>query len=131
MKPARWILLIALLFLFAISIALPSRGQSFTRLAWDQTSPDLISAQNMTYKFYRDGSPTGVVFTGVACTASVSTSPVGTYPCSVTFPTSTAGVQHSINVTAGNAAGESPKSLPYTYTLIMIPIAPLNVRSLD
>lgn len=107
-----------------------AQGTPNTRLAWDQTAPDLTTAQGFTYKFYRDGSTLGTALTAISCTASVATSPVGTFPCSVVFPSSTPGVQHSIVITASNTSGESLKSVPYTYTLIMLPAAPLNLRGL-
>lgn len=122
-------LLLGLVFALA-AITANAQGTPNTRLAWDQPAPDLATAQGFTYKFYRDGSTTGTALAGVTCTVATPVSPVGTFPCSVAFPSSTPGVPHSMLLTAGNSAGESGKSAPYTYTLIMIPAAPMNLRGM-
>lgn len=123
-------LLFATAVLLALALPASAQGTPNTRLAWDQTAPDLATAQGFSYKFYRDGVAVGTPLTGIICTVAVATSPVGTFPCSVGFPSSTPGVQHSIVLTASNTSGESLKSTAYIYTLIMLPAAPLNLRGL-
>lgn len=92
------------------------------KLAWDQQASSLAEAQSYVYKRYDDGSATGVALTGVTCAGT--TAP---YVCSVAYPAYTPG-SHSVQVTASNAAGESSKSAPFTFTFVVIPAAPTNVR---
>jgi hypothetical protein len=130
MTSRKLIVMIGALLLVASSISVrwADAQTPNTRLAWDQTAPDLATAQSFTYKFYRNGATAGTVVTSVVCTPAVATSPVGTFPCNAPFPSSTPGVKHSITLSATSPAGESPVSAPYVFTLTMIPAAPLNLR---
>lgn len=103
--------------IFAQSTGVP--GQKF---AWDQAAPDLATAQALTYKHYDDGSATGVAFAGVTCSGTVSP-----FQCEVLIPAFTPGT-HTTTLTAGNVAGESAKSAPFSFTFVVTPGVPANIR---
>lgn len=102
---------------FVFSQAIPT-----SRLGWDQDAPTLADAQAYTYKYYADGSTTGVALTSVTCTGS--TSP---FVCSAAFPAFTPG-NHRITLAASNLAGESAKSNPLDFTFIVTPAVPTGLR---
>lgn len=97
------------------------------KLTWDQKASDLATAQAAVYKHYDDASATGVVLTPVTCSEQT---PVlaGNYTCNTPFPAFTPGTIHGIVLTAGNVAGESLKSTPFTFQFVVVPSAPTNVR---
>jgi len=97
-------------------------GSSNQKFAWDQVALDLAEAQAYTYKYYPDGSTTGITFPVVTCTGAVSP-----FACSTPIPAFTPGV-HNITITAGNAAGESDKSLPFVFAFVVTPGKPTNIR---
>lgn len=102
---------------FVFSQAIPT-----SRLGWDQDAPTLADAQAYTYKYYADGSTTGVALTGVTCTGSASP-----FTCSAAFPAFTPG-NHRITLAASNLAGESAKSNPLDFTFIVTPAVPTGLR---
>jgi hypothetical protein len=91
------------------------------KFGFDQAAPDLASAQGYTYKIYADGAATGVV---AAATCSGTAAP---FACAVAIPAFTPG-SHTVQLTATNAAGESAKSTAFTFTLVVVPTAPANLR---
>lgn len=100
-----------------------------SKLTWDVFAADLPTAQGMSYRLYRDGA-TGIPVVGVVCTAPVlPTTPVGAFPCSAPFLADTPGAIHSITLTATANALESPPSLPFRYLFVLVPLAPVNVKS--
>ena len=92
------------------------------QLAWDQTGTTAPEAQAMTCKIYADGASIGTTLTGVTCS-----SPGGLTGGSVAFPAFTPGT-HTLQLTASNAAGESAKSAVFTFTFVVVPAVPANVR---
>ena len=95
------------------------------KLSWDIVATSLTEAQGYTYKFYPDGSTTGQVMTSTVCTGTASP-----FSCSNNFPAFTPG-QHTLTITATNAAGESAKSLVFTFTFVVVPSTPTNIRVTD
>lgn len=89
--------------------------------AIDQSAPDLTTANSYGYKVYADGAATGSVI-AMKCTGTTSpftcVAPVGAF---------TPG-PHSVTFTASNAAGESAKSAPLAFILVIIPSVPANPR---
>lgn len=91
-------------------------------VSWEQPGASLAEVQDLTYRIYQDALPP-VVLTGVRCAAK-SVSP---WTCTAPFPTGSIGVVHTITLTASNAAGETVKSAPYTYVLVVVPRTPAKV----
>jgi hypothetical protein len=100
-----------------------AQATSQSKLGWDQDAPDLVSANSYTYKHYDDSGTTGTVLTPTTCVGT--TTP---FQCQAPFPAFTPGASHNIVATATNAAGESLKSTPFTFTFIVIPNPPKNLR---
>jgi hypothetical protein len=99
-----------------------STGTSSSKLAWDQTGvASAVDAQALTYRYYADGSATGIVLTGVTCAGTT------TVTCSAPFPAFTPG-NHAITLTAANVAGESIKSSSFAFVFVVVPSAPGNLR---
>ncbi len=114
----RRLLVLAILCLIP---AISRAAQSPKTLLWDQPQATAAEAQALTYKYYADGATTGVALTGVTCTGTT------TVVCSVSFPAFTPGA-HSIQITATNAAGEGAKSAAFSFTFVLVPAAPVNIR---
>jgi hypothetical protein len=113
---ALWALLWLLVLPLAAQTATPA-----SRFAFDQVAPDLATANSYTYRYYADGATTGVALT-VTCTGTASP-----FLCTAPVPAFTPG-SHSVTLTAGNTAGESPKSVPFSFTMVIIPAVPANIR---
>lgn len=98
-------------------------GQQFV---WDQPAPNLVEANGYTYLHYDDNATTGVAFSGVVC---VEKTPVvsNVYECAVAIPAYTPGT-HTVTVAAKNIAGESERSIPLTFTLVVVPGTPTALR---
>ena len=83
-------------------------------------------AQNLVvYKLYIDDSLTGVVLP-VTCVSSGGVS-VAAAACSASMPAFTPGA-HTIVLTASNEAGESERSDPVTFRMVIVPGKPKDVR---
>ena len=94
-----------------------------SKLGWDQEAITLAEVQGYTYKYYADAATTGIALTSVVCAGSVSP-----FQCEAPFPAFTPG-NHSIQITASNLAGESPKSTPpLDFTFVVTPVTPSRVR---
>lgn len=115
-----------LMTLVALSLAAVASAQTTgtpsSKLLWDQAATDQATAQGYTYKFYADGATTGTALTGVTCAGTASP-----FICSVAFPAFTPGA-HTVVVTASNVAGESSKSVSLSFTFVVIPATPANLR---
>jgi len=124
MRRLGWILLLVFWFL-ALVIVPPLFAQppatSANRFAFDQPAPDLATATSYTYRLYADGATTGTILV-VACTGTASP-----FPCSVPIGAFTPG-PHSVTMSAANVAGESARSAPLLFTMVVIPSAPTNLR---
>jgi hypothetical protein len=108
--------------LLVVSSAGAQTSTPASKLTWDQASvASAAEAQALTYRYYPDGSTTGTTLAGVTCTG---TTPV---VCQATFPAFTPGA-HTLTMTAANAAGESVKSAVFSFTFVVIPAAPGNIR---
>ena len=92
-----------------------------SRFALDQGAPDLATAQSYTYRVYADGAATGATI-AMICTGTASP-----FVCTALVGAFTPG-SHTVTFTAANVAGESPKSAPLTFTMVIIPAVPLNPR---
>lgn len=90
-------------------------------LQWDQPNATVTQAQGLTYRLYVDGSATGLVLTSVTCSGTT------TITCGGRFPSLTAGA-HTGQLTAGNTAGESAKSTALSFTFVVLPSVPTNLR---
>lgn len=113
---------LALMFVGVTSLAPAQTGTPASKLAYDQSAATLAEAQAFTYKYYPDGSATGTTLTSVVC--SGATAP---YTCVVSFPAFTPGT-HTLQLTAANVAGESVKSAVFSFTFVVQPTAPANIR---
>jgi len=111
-----------LLLLFIINASAQNQASVNQKFAWDQAALTLADAQGYTYKYYADGSTTGINFAGIACTGSASP-----FVCSVSIPAFTPG-NHTITITASNIAGESPKSIPFAFAFVVTPAVPTGIR---
>lgn len=112
-------LIFVLLFLSFCSIA-NAQATGNSKFIWTQPNETASSANQLTYKYYPDSGSVGTVLTSVTCTGTT------TITCTVNFPAFTPG-QHSIQVSASNAAGESPKSDPFNFTFVIVPAKPINL----
>jgi hypothetical protein len=114
-------LLFVLLFVLAAVPAFAQTATPANSFAFDQVASTLATAQSYAYKLYADGSATGSVVV-VTCTGAASpfvcTTPVGAF----------APGAHTIRLTSGNAAGESAQSAPFSFTMVIIPATPANIR---
>lgn len=102
------------------------------KLAWNEatisntnTPADVATVQAYTYKYYADGATTGTTLTPVTCTADAT--PATTITCQAPFPAFTPGT-HTLQITASDAAGEGTKSAVFTFTFVVVPGAPTNIR---
>ena len=108
-------------FVFVAALASGQTGTPSNRLAWDQAAATLLDASSMTYRVY-EASATTITLPAATCTGTASP-----FACSVAFPAFTPG-SHTIQMTASNAAGESAKSAAFTFTFIVVPGVPTNIR---
>ena len=111
--------------LAALLFAMPVMAQTATpgnNLAFDQAAPSLTEAQAYTYQLYADGSSGFIGLTNVVCAGTASP-----FQCTVQFPAFTPGA-HTLQLTASNAAGESAKSAVFSFTFVVQPAAPTNLR---
>jgi hypothetical protein len=100
-------------------------AQTFRQLGWDQPASSLSDVQAATYKYYLDGSETGLPLINVSC--SGDTSP---FQCTADFPASTPG-PHTLSVSAVNVAGESAKSNELKFNTVVVMAAPQNLRGIQ
>lgn len=97
-------------------------GQTF--LEWDEEAADLATAQGYTYTAVVDALQP----VALAVTCAEKNPPVeGVFDCTAPFPAVTPG-PHTITVIASNAAGASQPSLPFSFTFLVVPATPTNVR---
>lgn len=96
-------------------------GTPASQLVWDQAAPTLAAAQAYVYRAYADGATTAST---LPATCTGASSP---FVCRAPFPPFTPG-SHTLALTAGNEAGESPRSAVLTFTFVLIPSVPANVR---
>jgi len=107
---------------FIILLLIPSLVCAQTPLlAWDQDAPSLEDAQTYTYKYYADGSTTGVILGSISCTGTISP-----FICSAPLPAFSLG-NHRITLTASNLYGESAQSLPLDFAF-GVSSTPRNLR---
>lgn len=114
---------ISILILGCLAFASSAFAQAGTNstLAWDQPNTTATEANTYTFRMYPDGSATGTVLAGVTCSGAA---PV---VCLVPFPAFTPG-SHTLQLTAGNVAGESAKSAAFAFTFVVVPSIPTAIR---
>lgn len=117
----RYVVTLAFLLMAGASLLAQSAG-ALNKLVWDQGGADLASVQAYAYKYYPDGATTGTPLASVICTGTASP-----FTCQVNLPAFTTG-PHSLQITASNLAGESPKSATVSFTFVVIPSMPASVR---
>lgn len=105
----------------AVTLFGQSTGTPSSKLNWDQQAPDLATAQAYTYSSYPDAVTTPTVVVG---TCSGTAAP---FACNTPFPAFTPG-PHTLALSAKSVAGESTKSTTLTFTFVIIPNAPINLR---
>jgi len=113
------------LFILGFAINANAQASAGKKLAWDQVAPSLAEAQGYIYKFYSDGSNVANTMTSTTCTGT--TAP---FTCTNNFPPFTPG-PHTLTITASNSAGESAKSTVFTFTFVVVPSTPTNIRVSD
>jgi hypothetical protein len=120
-------LLFTVLCLLVATVGLTAQapiGTPTSVFLFDQAAPDAATAQAYTYRIYVDGAATGQAVPGVLCVTGAT---AGVHTCRMPFPAFAPG-SHSVQLTAGNAAGESGKSTAFTFTLVAVPGVPGNIR---
>jgi hypothetical protein len=122
MKKILITLILVTIGLINISAQAPPVATATSKMAWDIPAQDLNSAQGYAYKWYLDGSATGNQFSGVLCSG---VSP--TFNCQVVFPALTQG-NHTMRISATNAAGEGPLSDPFAFSFVGNPGKPVNLH---
>lgn len=121
-------LIFGITFLLVASSAYAQQPINVTpdnRIGWDQQAGTLTEAQNFTYRYYIDSSATGLV-----TTATCTSTPVANIFLCVAPPPAVSSGNHSLEITAGNIAGESAKSSPLEFAYILTPVSPSNPRVL-
>jgi hypothetical protein len=113
-------LMLAVLFVL-IPVLTSAQATGSSKLTFDQQAATLAEANSLTYRYYPDAATTGITV-AVACTGTVSP-----FVCQTPFPAFTPG-NHSLTVTAANAAGETAKSAPLNFTFVVVPSIPQNLR---
>jgi len=92
-----------------------------SKLGWDQGAPTLAEAQGYTYLVYADGATTPLTLTAT-CVGTATP-----FQCEAPFPAFTPG-NHTLTMSAKNAAGESAKTAPFPFTFVVIPATPTGLR---
>lgn len=105
--------------LLPVAVDAQNQATAANSFVWDQPAPGAVDANNYTYSYYEGTVKTA--FTGVSCTGT--TSP---FRCVVKIPAFSPG-QHSITITATNVAGESAKSSPFVFNMVVTPATPVNI----
>lgn len=121
MKMRTLVMTLAAMALVASSAAAQTSTPS-SKLVWDQPNADAATAAAYAYKVYPDGGANGVSLTGVTCSV-VS----GVTVCVVPFPAFTPG-PHTLSIDATNVAGTSPRGPVLSFTFVVVPSAPVNMR---
>lgn len=103
------------------AIQQPPVATSNSILVWGVAAQDLNTAQGYGYKWYLDGSATGNQFSGVLCSGVTPT-----FTCEVAFPPVTQG-NHTIRLSASNAAGEGELSDPFAFSFVGKPPKITNI----
>lgn len=106
----------------ATSAAAQTIATSTSTLAWSQQAPDLATVQSYVFPAYVDGAGTGTPLTSVACSGAASP-----FSCVAPLPTVATGT-HTLALSAKSAAGESAKGLVLTFSFVVVPPAPTNLR---
>jgi hypothetical protein len=115
------------LLVLVIALAVPVKAQTppiataNSRLAWGMPGPDLASVQSYTYRYYPDASATGTVLNAVTCTGTATP-----FACEVAFPIFNQG-NHTLRLSASNAAGEGVPSAPFAFSFVGKPGTPINI----
>src|SRR5262245_34098973 len=120
MNPKKFLFTLAILSVPVLASAQPATPTS--KYQWEQDATDLATASSATYKHYSDGAVTGTALTNVTCTGAPPT-----FTCIAPIPLYTQG-NHTVQLTAGNAAGESAKSTPLSFAFVTVPAVPKNLR---
>jgi hypothetical protein len=114
---------VLLLLVFASIASAQTNATPTSKLAWDQENVNSIAeAQALTYRLYADGATTSTILVAT-CGIGPNFWPM----CTTPFPAFTPGA-HTLQLTAGNSAGESAKSAVFSFTMLVIPSAPIGVR---
>ena len=113
---------VGLVIMGCATVTSAQTGTPSSKLVWDQTAPDLTTAQAYTFTYYPDGATTGTALNGVTCAGTASP-----FVCQVAYPAFTPG-SHTLQLTAKNAAGESGKSAVFSFTFVVVPAVPTNIR---
>ncbi len=110
------------LMLFSVLVSAQNAATPNDKIGLDITAADAPTAAAYTWRAYLDGSATPTVLTGAVCSGSAPVS--CQFPIPATFPSGS----HNVTITAGNAAGEGPKSTVFAFVLTRVPGQPVNIR---
>lgn len=110
------------LALFAGEASAQTQAGPGSRLTWTQVASTLADAQALTYRAYFDEGTTGVVL--VATCAATATP--NSFNCVAPIPAVTPG-SHTVQLTAANVAGESPKSVGLQFTMQAVANTPTGL----
>jgi hypothetical protein len=117
--------LAAFCFVLLFSTVSHAQATPTSKLTWTQPNETAITAGQLTYKYYPDNQTTGIALNNVLCVSTTSGG-VTLATCNANFPAFTPG-SHSLQLTASNSGGESPKSVPFNFTFVAVPSAPISI----
>lgn len=115
-----WMMIMAVLL--SVGSVMAQNATPGSTLRFDQPAPNVLDAQGYTYQQYVDGGDVPTPLNSVSCSGAVSP-----FVCEAPFPAFTPG-SHTIRITASNVAGESLRSTPFSFTFVVVPAQPLNLR---
>jgi hypothetical protein len=116
-----------ILVILVTALAVPTVAQTppiataNSLLSWGIPAPDLASAQTYTYRYYPDATATGTILNAVTCSGTATP-----FVCQVAFPLFTQG-NHTLKLSAANAAGEGVPSAPFAFSFVGKPGTPINI----
>jgi hypothetical protein len=119
------------LTLCALLIAATAHAQTAnptSKLLWEQGNTSTpADALALIYRDYLDAATTGAILTPTGCV--VTSGQTTTSTCTAPFPPMTVGA-HAISITASTSqsGSESTRSNVVTFTLVIVPATPTNLR---
>lgn len=113
---------LVLVLLAAAPALAQTTGSVRQTFEWTIDAPTLDDAQGYAYHYYADSETGSSSFVAVVCTGVASP-----FTCRTPIPAFQPG-NHTIAITAENAAGESGKSGPFAFVFVATPAVPSPVR---
>lgn len=112
-----------LLVIAGLLVSVGLQSQTVRKFEWRMDiQSDIATLQSYTYRYFLDTSTTGIVLTGVVCTATP-----GPWTCAAPVPTTIKGTHTvTITVSTSSAGTQSPKSnqISFNDSTIPVPVGP-------